>query len=92
MKKNDLKELLGLSIVELEKKSKELIKQIEELTFDKNMKKLKDVKSITKKKQDLARVLTVKRQKEMLEELEVGSNIQETKKTSEKETKKKEKK
>lgn len=79
MKKNDLKELVGLSIVELSKKAKDFGKEIEVLVFDKNMKKLKDVKSVSKKKQDLARVLTIKKQKETLEQLEAKIKKEEKK-------------
>jgi len=40
------------------------------LVIDKNTNKLKDKKAIFKKRKDLAKVLTVLRQKELLNELE----------------------
>lgn len=70
MKKNEFKQLTGLSAKELAEKSRQLKKEIADLTMDKNMKKLKDRKSISKKRKELAQVLTVKRQKELLVELE----------------------
>lgn len=70
MKKNDLKQLVALTVDELLKKEKDLQKEIADAFFDKNMKKLKDTKLISKRRKDLAQVLTVKRQKELLEQLE----------------------
>ena len=59
--------------------------EIAELILDKNMNKLKDIKSIGKKKRDIAQILTVVRQKQMLEELE-GVKKEETERESGKET------
>lgn len=70
MKKNEFNQVKGLSIKELVDKAKQIKKEIAGLTLDKNMNKLKDLKSIFKKKKDLARVLTVIRQKELLAQLE----------------------
>lgn len=79
MKKNELKQLAAFSTKELVEKAKQLKKEIANLTLDKNMKKLKDTKSIFKKRKDLARVLTVLKQKELLGELEsrVGEKVKE---------------
>ena len=44
--------------------------EIGDLMIDKNMSKLKDLKSVGKKRKDLARTLTVLTQKRMLEKLE----------------------
>lgn len=70
MKKNDFIQIKGLDIKELKDKAKALRSEIEKLTMDKNMKKLKDIKQVSKSKKDLAQVLTVLRQKELLSQLE----------------------
>ena len=70
MKNNDFTQMKSSDIKELKDKAKVLRSEIDKLTMDKNMKKLKDLKQVSKKKKDLARVLTVLRQKEMLAELE----------------------
>lgn len=55
---------------ELKVKLNSLKKEIADLTLDKNMKKLKDLKLVGKKKKELAQILTIVRQKEMLKVLE----------------------
>lgn len=70
MKKNDLNQIKGLPVQELLTKIKLLRKEIEDATLDKNMKKLKDLKTVFKKKKDLARILTIVKQRELLEALE----------------------
>ena len=70
MKKNDFIQIKGLDIKDLKDKAKAQRSEIEKLTMDKNMKKLKDTKQVTKLKKDLARVLAVLRQKELLSQLE----------------------
>lgn len=70
MKKNELAIVKGLDLKELKDKIKTLKKEIAELTMDKNMKKLKDLKSISKKRKDLSQVLTVLNQKQSLAKLE----------------------
>lgn len=70
MKRQQLIQIKGLSLKELKEKAKALKSEIADLVMDKNMKKLKDLKTIFKKRKDLAQVLTVLRQKQMLEELE----------------------
>ena len=70
MKRNELTRIKGLDIKELKEKSKTIKKEIADLTLDKNMKKLKDLKFISKNKKDLAQILTLIRQKELLKELE----------------------
>ncbi|MBI2017499.1 50S ribosomal protein L29 [Candidatus Daviesbacteria bacterium] len=71
MKKKDLVQIKGLDIRELNTKAKALQKEIADLVMDKNMDKLKDLKTISKKRKDLAQILTVLRQKELLNQLEV---------------------
>ena len=70
MKKNELTQIKGLDNKELKEKAKSLKKEMADLTLDKNMKKLKDLKTIGKKRKDLAQILTVLRQKELLTILE----------------------
>lgn len=72
MKRNELVQIKGLDIKELREKVKSFRKDLADLVFDKNRSKLKDVKTISKKRKDLAQVLTVMRQKELLEQLEAG--------------------
>lgn len=52
--------------------AKQLRGEIAELIVDKNLNKLKDLKSMDKKRKILARVLTVLNQKQVLERLEAG--------------------
>lgn len=73
MKKNDFVPIKGLDVKELMLKAKELKLEISNLVMDKNMKKTKDLKTASKKRKDLAQVLTIARQKELLEKLESSS-------------------
>lgn len=90
MKLRDLKnEIKTLDIAALVAKAKALRVEINDLVLDKNMNKLKDLKSISKKKKELARVKTVLSQKEMIAKLEPKEEKKEEKKSEEKEAKKK---
>lgn len=71
MKKSELNVLKGLSVKELFARVKALKQEIAADTFDLNMKKLKDIKSVFKKRKDLARLLTIVKQKQLLKELEL---------------------
>lgn len=70
MKKRELTQIKGLAVKELILKAKAIKGEIANLVIDKNMKKLKDTRSIFKKRKDLAQILTIIRQKQLLEELE----------------------
>lgn len=70
MKKNELIQIKGLEIKSLKEKAKGLNIEMADLILDKNMKKLKDLKMISKKRKDRAQILTIIRQKELLQELE----------------------
>lgn len=70
MKRQQLTQIKGLDLKELGEKAKVLKTEIADALMDKNMKKLKDLKVIRNKRRDLAQVLTVARQKEMLQQLE----------------------
>jgi ribosomal protein L29 len=52
--------------------AKQMRLDIADLMIDKNMNKLKDLKSIDKKRKDLARTLTILNQKKALEKFESG--------------------
>lgn len=70
MKRNELVQIKDLDIKELIEKVKSFRKDLADLVLDKNSSKLKDVKVISKKRKDLAQILTVIRQKQLLVELE----------------------
>jgi ribosomal protein L29 len=52
--------------------AKQMRVAIADLMLDKNMNKLKDLKSIDKKRKELAKTLTILNQKKVLEKLEAG--------------------
>lgn len=75
MKKQDFIQIKGLDLKELKVKAKSLRGEIANLVLDKNMKKLKDLKMVSKKKKELAQILTVIGQKELLTELESKQEV-----------------
>lgn len=77
MKKNELTQVKGLDIGQLKEKAKNLKKEIADLTLDKNMKKLKDLKMISKKRKEAAQFLTLIKQKELLAKLESKASLPE---------------
>lgn len=70
MKKKEFIQIKGLDLKELRGKFKTLQGELVGLVMDKNMKKLKDLKMISKKKKEIAQILTLIRQKELLARLE----------------------
>lgn len=70
MKKNEFAQIKGLDLKELKGKVKTLRDEIANLSLDKNMKKLKDLKMVSKKRKERAQILTVIKQKELLAQLE----------------------
>ncbi len=72
MKKNDLIEIKKMEITALLARVKKEKKELVDLLMDKNMNKLKDLKSLYKKRKNIAQILTVARQKELLKDLEGG--------------------
>ncbi len=70
MKKNDFAEVKKLDIKTLQQRVKKLREEIMDLSFDKKTGKLKNSKSIKIKRRDLAQILTVTSQKELISELE----------------------
>lgn len=71
MKKNNLTEIKILEGVTLLAKIKKAKAELADLVLEKNMKKLKDLKSVFKKRKEIALMLTIFRQKELLKKLEV---------------------
>ena len=76
MKKQEFAQIKGLDLKELKGKVKTLSDEIANLVLDKNMKKLKDLKIILKKRKERAQILTVIKQKELLQELESSAENQ----------------
>lgn len=70
MKKQELVDVKQLEVKEILGKVGSLRKELVDLVLDKNMKKLKDVKVVSKKRRDVATLLTIARQKQLLQELE----------------------
>lgn len=83
MKRNDFLEIKNLNIESLVEKIKVLKKEVDGLVFDKNIGKLKNLKSISKKRKDVAQMLTVLRQKQLLIELESNKDIKVSKEKGE---------
>lgn len=73
MKKNDFLQIKNLEEKQLLDKVHLLNKEIAELVWDKNMNKLKDTKSIFRKRKNLAQVMTILRQKQLISQLSVVS-------------------
>lgn len=73
MKRNEFIDIKNLDQKALLAKVLQLKDEIADLVLDKNLSKLKDLKSISKKKKDLAQILTVVKQKQLLEKLELGN-------------------
>ncbi len=69
MKKNDLLEIKNMNIAGLAKKAGGLVKEVANLSLEKNMHKLKNFKSVTQVRKSLAQVLTILNQKNALEAL-----------------------
>lgn len=72
MKRADFNELKNLSVLELSKKAALLYEELSNLVIEKNMRKVKDVKTASKKRKEVAQILTLVRQKTILADLEAG--------------------
>ncbi len=70
MKHTELNEIKKLDVKVLLERARVLQKEIAQLLIDKNLGKTGDLKSSAKKRDDLARVLTIFRQKTILAQLE----------------------
>lgn len=71
MKKNDLAEIKKIDEKALKERAKKLEQEIVDLHFDKGMGKMTNPKQIKNKRRDLAQMLTVLKQKQLIEQLEV---------------------
>lgn len=69
MKKDEFNNIKVLDIKSLKAKIWDLKKELVNLKMEKNMKQLKDVTTVAKRKKMLAQVQTVLHQKELLEKL-----------------------
>ncbi len=76
MKKQEFAQIKRLDLKELKSKAKMLQDEIANLILDKNMKKLKDLKMVSKKRKERAQLLTLVKQKELLQELESSAENQ----------------
>jgi ribosomal protein L29 len=70
MKRNDFNDIKRLDTKALLEKVRVLRGEMTDLIIDKNMNKLPDLKAISKKKKDVAQLLTVIKQKQLLEAFE----------------------
>lgn len=70
MKRKELTEIRLLTTEEIIKKVKTFEQELEQLVLDKNRRLLKNIKLISKRKKEIAQILTILRQKELLKKLE----------------------
>lgn len=70
MKKTDLLDLKKLDIEVLRQKVSQERNELSNLIMDKKMSKLKDIKTVSKKRKTIAQLMTILRQKEIIKELE----------------------
>lgn len=70
MKKNDLVEIKKIDIKTLKERAKKIKEELSGLVIDKNMNKLTNLKAIKNKRKDMAQILTVLNQKQLVEALE----------------------
>lgn len=71
MKKIELAEIKKMDLKSLSERVAKTQKELGDLTMDKNMNKVTNLKAIKNKRKDIAQMLTVLRQKQLLSELEV---------------------
>lgn len=84
MKRTELNEIKNLEINTLRQRVKKAKAELADSVMDKNMGQVKDVKSIWKKRKNIAQMLTILRQKQLISELEsVGQIKSEHQETSE---------
>ena len=75
MKKSNLQDIKILSLKVLSDKVKQAQKDVADLILDKNTKKLKDVKVIFKKRKEIAKMMTIIRQKQLVGKLEIEKEV-----------------
>lgn len=74
MKKNSLIEIKKMDINSLKGKAKTVYNELEDLLLNKSINKITNSKLVRSKKKDLAQVLTILRQKELIKQLEGEKN------------------
>lgn len=74
MKKNDLTKIKQMDIKALKEKIQEAKEELLKLALDKNMNKLENPKLIKNKRRDMAQMLTILQQKELIRALEDKEN------------------
>lgn len=77
MKRNELAEIKKMEIKALVERVKKTRAEVSDLTMDKNIQKLSQKKGLRSKRRDLAQILTVLRQKQILGELEGAKDAKE---------------
>lgn len=70
MRKTDLAEIKKMDVSTLVERAKKEKAEIGKLLMEKNTNKMTNLKALTNKRKDLAQILTVKQQKQLLSELE----------------------
>lgn len=70
MKKNEFAEIKKMDIKAVAQKVKKMKSEIAGLVIDKNMNKMTNLKLIKNKRRDIAQILTVLKQKNLLKEME----------------------
>lgn len=78
MKKNDLAEIKKMDLSLIGEKLKKAQKEVVSLVIDKNTNKLTNLKTIKNKRREIAQMMTIVRQKQLLQQIEV--RISESKK------------
>ena len=70
MKKTELNEMRKMDTKDLNARVEKMRKELQDLLIDRNSGKVSDLKAVSKKRHDIAQVLTVARQKEILAAVE----------------------
>lgn len=70
MKKNELAEIKKMDIKTIVEKIKKMNGELADLAVDKAMAKLTNLKALKNKRKEMAQILTILRQKQLLQDLE----------------------
>lgn len=76
MKRNDLAEIKKIDIKSVIERIKKAQKEIAGLVIDKNTGKLANLRTIKNRRRDIAQMMTVVKQKQLLEKLEGSENAE----------------
>ncbi|KKR80240.1 MAG: 50S ribosomal protein L29 [Candidatus Daviesbacteria bacterium GW2011_GWA1_41_61] len=77
MKKNNLAEIKKMEVPAIRERVKKIQREVAVLVMDKNTNKLTNLKIIKNKRRDLAQMMTVIRQKNLLAQMEAKSSLKE---------------